>query len=132
MRAIPLSKTGESEDGFTLVEVLVALVILGVSFAALFSSFSASLDRARQTANASAALLQAQSLMDRLGFELPLEAGNQGGVTEDGQFRWTIEMSAFGSGELGSASPVPAFDAVVTVKWGDRPGEAITLRSLKL
>jgi general secretion pathway protein I len=132
MRAIPLSRTGDGEDGFTLVEVLVALAILGISFAALFSAFSASLDRTRQTSDASRALLEAQSLMDRLGADFPLEAGTFRGTTEDQQMGWTIKTVTFGTTEDRSAWPVAAYSVTVTVHWGDEPSDAIRLQGLKL
>lgn len=50
------------DDGFTLVEVLIALAILGISFAALLGGMQASIlgsDTHRQYASAGAVLLQA-------------------------------------------------------------------------
>jgi type II secretion system protein I len=62
-----------AEAGFTLLEVLVATVILGTAVAALFSLLSGSLANARRLPAPEQALLLARSQMDEL-----LTASEQG------------------------------------------------------
>jgi len=68
--------------GFTLLEVLVALAILTLSLGVLYQSFGLGMNtthRAAAELNASAA---AESLLDRLGADLPLHSGELSGKAE--------------------------------------------------
>jgi len=84
------SKTRDSA-GFTLPEVLVAFVILAVSLGVLWPSFSGSLASLDSSTFHALALAEAQSQIDRVGTEVPLEEGEVGGETEDG-LSWIIRM----------------------------------------
>ena len=71
----------KSERGFTLLEVLVALIIFGIAFGAIAGIFQTAL---RQSTTASM-MLYAQSLAEqqlvRFGTELPLIPGNLTGTS---------------------------------------------------
>jgi general secretion pathway protein I len=73
--------------GFTLIEVVIAFAILGMSLTALYGAFEISLRRAHRDACMTEATLIAQSLIARAGSELspagsPHRAGWQGYQTE--------------------------------------------------
>ena len=79
-------------SGFTLLEVLVALIIFAIAFGALASLFQTSL---RQTASAddlrlATALAEAQ--LARFGKDLPLKVGESSGTSPDG-LRWQADIS---------------------------------------
>jgi type II secretory pathway pseudopilin PulG len=82
------------DDGFTLLEALVALSILAGSSASLVSLVAASA-RAQAAAelDASGALL-AENLLARLGRDMPLETGLQSGISPAG-LRWTLSVAPF-------------------------------------
>lgn len=80
-----------NQNGFTLIETVVALAILGACLAALSSSFAQSLtamDRAAryQTLNA-----QTLNQLEQLGVTIPLKPGLTQGVTSDGT-RWRVNV----------------------------------------
>jgi prepilin-type N-terminal cleavage/methylation domain-containing protein len=71
-------RTGQpNQEGFTLLEVLVATVVLGASVAALFSLLSGSLSNARRLQAPEQALLLARSQLNEL-----LAASEQGRAAE--------------------------------------------------
>lgn len=72
--------TERTVRGFTLLEVLVALIIFGISFGAITGIFQTAL---RQSATASTLLearAVAEHLMARIGIELPLIPGDHAGI----------------------------------------------------
>jgi general secretion pathway protein I len=117
------------QDGFTLVENLIALAILGLAlaaFAQIASTQSSSVSRIDAT---NRALMFARSTVDRLGRDLPLAAGRSAGNTGDGG-TWTLSISPFS----GSAAPAAGLPSAFLVDLAIRePGApAITLTTIKL
>ena len=106
------------ERGFTLIEVLVALAILAVSLAVLLQIFSSSLDRVREDRNESVASALVQSLLARVGAEIPLREGEKHGTYSNG-FRWTVQIAPYGNAEDRKAWPVNAFTVKAGVTWRD-------------
>jgi general secretion pathway protein I len=87
---MPLPK---QSGGFTLIEVLVALSVLGITVGFAFRAFSgalASLDRGEHD---QVAVTLAQTMLDRVGHDIDLRPGDQSGRTTDG-FAWQLHMSA--------------------------------------
>ena len=81
-----------TQAGFTLLEVLVALIIFAIAFGALASIFQTSL---RQTTTAEAlrkATLLAETQLARFGKDQPLELGKTKGVSAEGM-PWRAEVS---------------------------------------
>lgn len=68
------------QRGYTLLETLVAFVILVGALGTLYESYSLSLQRSSTSRNTERANLFAASLYDRLGVELAVRTPNQGSV----------------------------------------------------
>ena len=81
-----------AEAGFTLIEILVSLVILGIILATFAEVLSASLLSSRRIDSGTEALLFARSTMDRIGRDLPLRAGLSRGAFPDGG-GWSLSVS---------------------------------------
>jgi general secretion pathway protein I len=78
--------------GFTLIEVLVALAILALVTGFAFRAFSGALSWVERGEHEQAALLLAQTLLDRVGRDLPLQDGERSGRTPDGMI-WQVRLS---------------------------------------
>jgi general secretion pathway protein I len=89
-------KRKRRNNGFTLVEILVAFAILGLASGALMTGFGASLERAALAANARRAALAASSVLELIGTEYPLQPGEETG--EDRNLRFTITISPYDDG----------------------------------
>lgn len=119
------------QPGFTLIEIIVALAILAVALGALFQAFSTGLRATAVADRKAAAVMLAQSLLDRIGQDIPLAAGERAGVSEGG-LRWSIAIapSPLIAPDRRADSPLQPFDVVVTVT-GDG-GRPLTLATLRL
>lgn len=120
------------EGGFTLPEILAALAILALSLSVLFGLLSDGLRRTgRAEATAEAGAL-AQSLLARVGTELPIEPGLTTGEFPNG-LRWRLHMEPYGDGGDRQAWPVAAHVVSAEVAWGDgEQRRSVALTTLRL
>jgi general secretion pathway protein I len=96
--------------GFTLVEVVAALFLLALGFGLLMQLLGGALSQTRRAALQTEMALIAQSLIDRLGMDLPLEAGERSGETESGlRYRLFIAEEPAGSSAPGATHPFVLF-----------------------
>jgi general secretion pathway protein I len=78
--------------GFTLLEVLVAFVILAVGMGMLLAMLSRGLNQVRRAQDETEASLHAQSLLDSLGVIEPLAEGERDGEFEGGRYRYRLQV----------------------------------------
>jgi len=118
-----------SDRGFTLLEVLVALVIFALLFGVLAQIFQTGLRQSSVAEAASAATLLARSQLARVGVEVPLAEGETLGETEDGlRWRTVIEVAEPPSEE----QELVPYLVTVSVAWSAGPGGEVTLTTLRL
>ncbi len=106
----------KASKAFTLVEILVALVVLAVASVPLLQSFAGGLrasDRARQQAYA---MLLAQSKLAAVGTELLLDPGVIEGRF-DGRFTWQVAIAADPEPATQQAPGAEVMSVTVTVGW---------------
>jgi len=78
--------------GFSVLEVLVAFVILSLVGTALFGLFSGALTNIGAAEDYSRAVLVADSVLADMGGTPPLREGSKSGTTEDGRIEWTARV----------------------------------------
>lgn len=105
--------------GFLLIEVVVALAIVAMAFAYGFRALSGSLDRLSRDHNSTAALLLAQSTLDRVGYDIAVRQGDISGSTRDG-YSWSIEMAPYASAPVPVDNVLIGYVVRVTVGWKER------------
>ena len=118
-----------SNNGFTLLEVLVALVIFALAFGVLAQIMQAGLRQSAVARSLAAATLLARSELARVGVEMPLQVGRADGETEDGM-GWHTDI-ALVEGPSDHQS-LATYEVQVTVAWGPSPAEQLTLTTLRV
>jgi general secretion pathway protein I len=124
------------ERGFSLLEILVAFVILALSLGILLNIFSSGINNAAVAEEYTAAVQIAEALMAQTGVETPLQAGQTSGQ-EDKKYRWLVVVTPFNPtvAKLNTeAITVTLFKVKVSVNWGDANDNdrQIELTTLKL
>jgi general secretion pathway protein I len=122
----------ENEAGFTLVEVVVALAILALSLAVLLNVISSGIRQTDSAKKMTQAGSLAQSLLSKLGTEMPIQEGLTSGEFAEG-FRWRVRAERYGDAEDRRDWPVAAYAISVEILWGDASDErSVALNTLRL
>ena len=129
--------------GFTLLEVLLAFVILAAASGLLLGMLSGGLGQVARSRSDTEASLYAQSLLDGVGVLEPIAAGSRDGEFGGGRYRYRLEIT-----EVRDPAPAPpdplapaaaADDAAapkiyrvgLDVRWGDRPAQQLHIATLR-
>ncbi|MGZ5032107.1 MAG: type II secretion system protein [Usitatibacter sp.] len=125
-------------SGFTLIEVVVAFVLLSIVLAIAFEIFSNGLRRAGDLDDYSSALVVAQTRLALAGAEEALKEGQTQGETEDRRFHWVVSItnSEFSAVEPGKVAPggYALYRVEVKVAWrgADAREHSMSLATLGL
>lgn len=127
-----------SQRGFTLVEIVVAFVLLSAVLMTGFEIFSQGLRRAGDLDDEARAIVIAQSKLAAAGTEELFKESSSQGESEDGRFRWTLVVHRTDEGSAGPGQPVnnayQLYRVDVRVEWTtiDSRTRAIELATLGL
>jgi general secretion pathway protein I len=124
------------QQGFSLLEILIAFSILALSLGILLKIFSAGVNTAEVAEDYTAGVQIAESLMAKTGVETPLQAGQDSGL-ENEKYNWLVTVSPFAfNAENVDTSAITAvlFKVKVIVSWGNDNANdrQVKLTSLKL
>lgn len=118
--------------GFTLLEVLLAFVIFAISFAVVLQIISGSIRNTMRSKQYTEVALIAQSVMDTVGLDIPLQEGEQASG-ESGAYRWFISIQPYELGNESTADIETLLIAELTgidllqvelyIEWGEPPDE---------
>ena len=86
--------------GFTLLEVMLAFVIFALSFATVLEIMAGSMRSVRRASDDTEVALFAQSIIDLVGTEIPVEEGAYSGTGMD-RFQWQLEIYLYEVSEEG-------------------------------
>jgi general secretion pathway protein I len=116
--------------GFTLLEVLVALVLLGITVTVVIQVFSANLGLIARSEDYVSALVRAESKMREVLEEGALEEGTSTETTSDG---YTMDVKIVETlVKRTELLPVKIFEIELTVRWQkERRERSIRLKTLK-
>ena len=121
-------KSDRSHAGFTLLEIVVALAILGLSLTVLFGIFSQNVARTQLNETRAAERALASALL------LTAEAGSPTGSvgrTPSG-FVWRVAFAPYGGPEDEKNWPQPVSEITVTVSRAGDTRTRVVLHTLKL
>jgi type II secretion system protein I len=116
-------------SGFTVLEALIALAILTGVTASVLSLLGATRAAQARSHAKLIAMIEARSLLDRLGRDIPLQAGSSNGLLGDGR-RWSLRIQPYADGVAsGGARVLALFDVQVEVETKDSE-QNVALRTL--
>lgn len=124
-------------EGFTLLEVVVALAIAGLALVGLFRAGTGGLFAVDTAARAEEAVQRAQSHLAAVGRNAALTEGEFTGDDGDG-FRWALRVRPVARRQAPaqdsvSSAPMTLFEVEVAISWPGRAGErSVTLRTFRL
>lgn len=111
--------------GFTLLEILVALAILGFALSALLRAFGSGIEQARLAEAATLRVLEARSLVEAAAAAPTLTQGERTGRMGGGS-GWRLMVAPVGEGQ--GDAVLRAYSIVLEVSDGER--ELLTLRTI--
>ena len=127
--------------GFTLIEVVVALVILTVALGALMQLFQTGMRSGGIAEDRVLATLLAKSRLAAVGIDTPLEPGEVSGEIDD-RYRWSALIEPYLDDQMTDSGDDPRtallvpYQVTVTIFWGpeddDNPARSVSLTSLRL
>jgi general secretion pathway protein I len=105
-------------SGYTLIEVLVAFMILALALTVLLRIFSGGLRNVSVSSDYAIATLIAESRLAGAGIDVPLRPGETSG-TEGERFEWTVSVQDYQPwpGYRSAAKGLDAYRVTVTVEW---------------
>ena len=128
VRSIPTCSM-ENNGGFTLLEVLLAFVVFALSFATVLEILSGSMRNTVRAREYTEVALIAQSVIDQLGLEIPVEQGATVSG-ESGDYQWEVSINSFGESsgngyvvELSEMTGIELLQIDLVISWGEPPRE---------
>jgi general secretion pathway protein I len=121
------------QRGFSLLEVIAAIMLLAIAFTALMKVAGASMALSSNAAEYSEAALHARSLLDGAFVGEPIRPGHSAGHFGQ-RYRWQLDVTAWnGAGMAQPGAPMQLYQLDLAVSWGPpaRPRSA-HFRSLRL
>jgi general secretion pathway protein I len=108
--------------GFTLLEVIIALIIAGIAAGALFEAVGAGLHETQTASMYDQAIVRAKSRLAAAARGTKLVAGTHSG-DDGGGFRWQLRVAPVASAlvEPGAAASIPVvlYGVSVAISWND-------------
>jgi len=122
--------------GFLLIEVVVALAILGVGLTVIIELFSGGLRLARASMEYTEAVNYARMKMEEITMKPAVEEGTQEGESEDKTFRWQVGVKKvdllFIDKSVDYKPPIELYQVKIDVFWKSGSKEkSTTVESLK-
>lgn len=106
-------------SGFSLLEVLVAFVVMGLVIGTLLQLYGTSIRSISMVDEMSYAVLAAESELARVGRDIKVERGSESGTVEGSDYHWKVEMQPVElmKDQKNFSLNVEPFRVVVTIEW---------------
>lgn len=123
----------DGQSGFTLLEVVVAVMVLGLAVAASFNVFSTGFRQSGAAERHVVAVIHAENKLAALGTLEPIVPGETEGDI-DGTYRWRLAVAPVPEDEAEREPDAPRPVRIdVTVLWGgDADPDSVTLTTYRL
>jgi general secretion pathway protein I len=107
-----------SDEAFTLIETLVAMMILSICLVVILQLFSGGLRAGRVSEDYTRAIFHAREKMEEFLLTKELANGLFEGEFDDG-FRWTSKITYLEPEEAEKKPPVDMFNITIEISWDD-------------
>lgn len=108
----------QAQAGFSLLEVIAAIMLLAIAFTALMKVAGASAQLTHNAAVHSEAALWARSKLDSVFVEQPVKLGSSSGQFNS-QFRWRLDVTPWTqAGTPQPNAPMHLYQLDLEVMWG--------------
>jgi type II secretory pathway pseudopilin PulG len=124
----PARRTAGEAPGFTLLEILVALLCFALMFGILAQTMRTGLRQSASAEETAVATLLARSQLARVGVELPLRIGEVGGEVDGMRWRTAIRLVE----PVTDETEIGTYRVDVTIAWGETEAQQLSLTTLKL
>ena len=122
LKLVSSNRCRRSASGFTLLEVMLAFVIFALSFATVLEILAGSMRSVRRASEDTEVALLAQSVMDQVGTEIPIEEGQYSGTGMD-RYQWQLGIYLYevsddaGTQELAEMSGIELYQVELDIGW---------------
>ena len=117
------AKGRQTSRGFTLLEVMLAFVVFALSFATVLEIMAGSMRSVRRASDDTQVALFAQSIMDLVGTEIPIEEGQFNGTGMD-RYEWRLDIYLYDvsdedmrAQELAEMSGIELYRVDLDINW---------------
>jgi general secretion pathway protein I len=108
----------QSQRGFSLIEMIAAIMLLAIAFAALMKVAGGSINLTQNAAGYSEAALWARGLLDSAFVGEPIRTGNSAGQFNN-RFRWQLVVTPWNeAGNQPPEAPLHLYQLDLDVLWG--------------
>jgi general secretion pathway protein I len=106
------------QQGFSLLEVIAAIMLLAIAFTALMKVAGASISLSHNAAEHSQAAMRARSLLDSVFVGEPIKSGSSSGKF-DQQYRWQLNVTPWNqSSNAAPGASLHLYQLDLDVLWG--------------
>lgn len=110
-------KCASAQRGFSLLEVIAAILLLAIAFAALMKVAGGAIELSGNAAAHEEAALRARSLLDSAFVAEPLVPGSSSG-SFDKRYRWTLDVTPWQVPDATPGGTMQMYRLDLTVRWG--------------
>ena len=122
------------DKGFTLLEIMVALAILGIALGVILQQFSGGLKAIRVSREYTTALIHAREKLEEFSLQKKLSEKAESGEFEDG-YRWRVIISPFGEDQGAEDQEfllLRLCEITSMVSWGEGKEKRVEVATLKV
>ncbi|MBD8897775.1 prepilin-type N-terminal cleavage/methylation domain-containing protein [Rhodanobacter sp. DHG33] len=110
-------KRTSRQRGFSLLEVIAAMLLLAIAFAALMKVAGGAIELSRNAAAHDEAALRARSMLDSVFIAEPLVPGSSSG-SFDKRYRWTLDVTPWQVPDASPSNAMQMYRLDLAVQWG--------------
>lgn len=109
----------KAQSGFTLLELLAALIVFGASISVLLAIFSSGAQKASDAQMQDRIASEVESHFDRIGSDLALAPGDSTGTYPSGA-RWQMTIKPYLLGKSrADGLQIVLYELIINVTWGN-------------